>query len=37
MGLRIRLDERYEPIACMMHHTTDTDFTSRFAMRMIVF
>ncbi len=36
MGLGVRLDECYEPIACMMHNPTDTDFTPVLAMPMIV-
>lgn len=36
MGLGICFDECYEPITCRMNHPTDTNFTSCFAMFMIV-
>jgi hypothetical protein len=36
MGSGICFDERYEPITCRMHNSTDTNFTSCFAMGMIV-
>lgn len=36
MGLGICFNERYEPIACMMHNSTDTDLASLFAMPVIV-
>src|ERR1700674_5704276 len=36
MDLGISLDERYEPIACMMYDSTDTDLAAVFAMPVIV-
>ncbi len=36
MSLGICFDERYEPITCMVHNSTDTDLASVFAMPVIV-
>ena len=36
MGLGICFDERYEPIARRMYYSTDANFTSYFAMLMIM-
>jgi hypothetical protein len=36
MGLGICLDERYKPVARVMHYPTDTDFASCIAMFVIV-
>jgi hypothetical protein len=36
MGLGICFNERYESITCHMYYSTDTNFTSCFAMLMIV-
>lgn len=36
MSLGICFDERYKPVARVMHHPTDADFASCFAMLVIV-
>lgn len=36
MGLGICLDERYEPVACMVHNSADALLTPIFAMPVIV-
>jgi len=36
MGSGICFDERYEPITCRVHYSTDTNLTSGFAVLMIM-